>query len=77
MTVCKIYHINTIIQIIPPSGKLSPFVDLLYFQYYKCQSGPAVLAGLLTKQSSYLHTTADIDQSPVCKIQPHSGAGPS
>ena len=30
------------------------------------------LAGLLTKQSSYLHT-ADIDQTPLCKIQPHSG----
>ena len=30
------------------------------------------LAGLLTKQSSHLHT-ADIDQTPLCKIQPHSG----
>ena len=26
----------------------------------------------MTKQSSYLHSP-DIDQTPVCKIQPHSG----
>lgn len=72
MTVCDIYHSNTITQIIPLSGKLSPFVDLLYFQYYKSGAG----WGGFIDQAVFLFTLSDIDQT-VCKIQPWSGRGPS